>query len=426
MAFDPVVAKAVSISLVVLCYVLLVFKHRIRLSSAAISCGTAALLVLFGTVLGFFGPVEALKSINLNVLAVFWGAMNISHVFATSGAPAWIGEKTLKKVKTQAGAIIVLATIAAVISAFVENVATVIILIPIAKEVAKRTKSSMIPYVVAIAVASTMEGCVTMIGDSQSIILALNTGMSFNDFFWFQGRPGIAFLFIIATIAAFVLLWHMLRDMRKPLAFKEEGRGRLDIKPTLLLIGFISAMALSQPLHVPIWIISIIAGFAALALSRDPKLALRGFSWETMFFIASIFVVVASLNASGVLNDVAGIVSAASMDNSFVAVAIITWFSVLASAFIDNVPYVTMMIPICISTAAEIGCSQWLLLFGMMVGACLGGNISPIGTTANVAAYGILEKEGEPITFGKFTKIALPVTLVSVAAAFAALLVIWG
>jgi len=425
MQMDPVFGKAVSISLVALCYVLLVFKHRMRLSSAAISCGTAALLVLFGTVLGFFGPVEALKSVNLNVLAIFWGAMNISHVFATSGAPAWIGEKTLKHVKTQAGAVIVLATIAAVISAFVENVATVIILIPIAKEVAKKTRSSMIPYVVAIAVASTMEGSVTMIGDSQSIILALNTGMSFNDFFWFQGRPGIAFLFVVATIAAFALLWLMLYKMRKPLEFKEEKR-RLDPKPSILLGAFVLSLALSQFLHIPIWMVGVAAGFAALAISSDSKKALRGFDWETMFFIAGIFVVIASLNASGVLGDIASLISAASMDNKFAAVAIIVGVSVFASAFIDNVPYVTMMIPVCISTAAEIGCSQWLLLFGMMVGACLGGNITPIGTTANIAAYGILEKEGEPITFGKFMKLALPITIVSVVAAFAALIVIWG
>lgn len=425
MQMDPVFGKAVSISLVALCYVLLVFKHRMRLSSAAISCGTAALLVLFGAILGFFGPVEALKSVNLNVLAIFWGAMNISHVFATSGAPAWIGEKTLKHVKTQAGAVIVLATIAAVISAFVENVATVIILIPIAKEVAKKTRSSMIPYVVAIAVASTMEGSVTMIGDSQSIILALNTGMSFNDFFWFQGRPGIAFLFVVATIAAFALLWLMLYKMRKPLDFKEEKR-RLDPKPSILLGAFVLSLALSQFLHIPIWMVGVAAGFAALAISSDSKKALRGFDWETMFFIAGIFVVIASLNASGVLGDIASLISAASMDNKFAAVAIIVGVSVFASAFIDNVPYVTMMIPVCISTAAEIGCSQWLLLFGMMVGACLGGNITPIGTTANIAAYGILEKEGEPITFGKFMKLALPITIVSVVAAFAALIVIWG
>ncbi|PKK81380.1 MAG: hypothetical protein CVT47_02740, partial [Thermoplasmata archaeon HGW-Thermoplasmata-2] len=335
------------------------------------------------------------------------------------------GEKTLKHVKTQAGAVIVLATIAAVISAFVENVATVIILIPIAKEVAKKTRSSMIPYVVAIAVASTMQGSVTMIGDSQSIILALNTGMSFNDFFWFQGRPGIAFLFVVATIAAFALLWLMLYKMRKPLDFKEEKR-RLDPKPSILLGAFVLSLALSQFLHIPIWMVGVAAGFAALAISSDSKKALRGFDWETMFFIAGIFVVIASLNASGVLDDIAGIISAASMDNKFAAVAIIVGVSVFASAFIDNVPYVTMMIPVCISTAAEIGCSQWLLLFGMMVGACLGGNITPIGTTANIAAYGILEKEGEPITFGKFMKLALPITIVSVVAAFAALLVIWG
>lgn len=422
------IEKILAVPLMILCYALLIFRRRLRTSSAYIACGIALVMIVFGIVLDFFGPAKAIESINLNVLAIFWGAMNISHVFAASGAPAWIGERALRHVRTQVGAVIVLAAIAAVISAFVENIATLVILIPIARDVAKKTNSSLIPYVVSMSVAATMEGAVTMVGDSQSIIFALYTGMSFNDYFWFgrEGKPGIALLFIIATIAGFILLRYMLKDMNKPLVLRKERYEKLDIKPTLLLISFILAMALSNPLGVPIWVIGLCAGFIALIMSGNMKGAIRAFDWETLLFMIGIFVIVGGLSSSGILDDVADGIAALSMDNKFIAVSIIVWFSVLASAFIDNVPYVTMMIPVCTSTALGIGTNPWLLLFGMMIGAILGGNITPIGTSANIAAYSILEREGEPITFGRFTRISIPITMISVMAAFLALLFLWG
>jgi len=418
--------KLFVIVLFLITYLLLVLK---RGHPFIVLGGAIGLLLASRTI----SLTEAISSVNYNVLGVFLGTMILSSLFIFSGVPAYLATKLVDRSKTVGMALLSVSLLAGAISSFVENVATILIVAPIAFEVAKKLKVNPVPLLIGIAVSSNLQGCATMVGDSPSIILALSSGMSFMDFFWMKGRPGITFAVELGAAASFYVLYLLFRKYREPVIRIEEIKVKTWF-PTVLLVLMMLLLALSSFIRnkppYSVAIICITCGIIGLIWHelrhRESISLLRDLDWHTFFFLIGIFILVGSLTYKGVINDIAGYIIKYTQGNKFLAYTMIVWISVLFSAFIDNIPYTVAMIPVAKLVAISLGLSAEPFLFGLLIGTSLGGNITPIGASANIVACGLLKKEGYRVKFKDFFKIGFPFTLAAVVVAYLFIWFVWG
>jgi len=381
---------------------------------------------------GAMGLREAIISINYNVLGVFLGTMVLSGLFIFSGVPAFLATRLVDRSRTVGMALLLICLLAGFISSFVENVATVLIVAPIALEVARKLKANPVSFLIGIAVSSNLQGCATMVGDSPSMILALSSGMSFMDFFWMKGRPGITFAVEIGALVSFFVLYLLFRKYKQPITKIEEAKVKTWF-PTCLLACMMFTLAASsfvknKPTYTIafICIIYAIVGLLWHELKHKESISIiKDLDWHTFFFLIGIFILVGSLTYSGVINDMANFIIAYAKGNKLLAFTIIVWLSVLLSAFIDNIPYIVAMIPVAKLVALSLGAPQELFLFGLLIGTSLGGNITPIGASANIVAMGLLRKEKYQVKFSDFVEIGLPFTLAAVSSAYLFLWFVW-
>lgn len=418
--------KETVIAVFLVAYILLILKK----GNPFVVLGVA-ISVLLAT--GAINLTQAVESINFNVLGVFLGTMILSGLFIFSGVPAFLATRIVDHSKSVGMALLGVCLLAGFISSFVENVATVLIVAPIAFEVARKLKANPIPFFIGIAVSSNLQGCATMIGDSPSLILALSSGMSFMDFFWMKGRPGITFAVELGAVASFYVLFILFRKYKEPVSKIEEVKVKTWV-PTYLLSCMMLTLAASSFIQKkPQYTIACICvGYGLIGLiwhERKHKEAIsmvKDLDWHTFFFLIGIFVLVGSLTYRGVVDDIAIWITQITQGNKFLAYSVIVWLSVLLSAFIDNIPYIIAMIPVAKLVAASLGLPQELLLFGLLIGTSLGGNITPIGASANVVAVGFLRKRNIHVKFSDFVKIGLPFTLAAVSAAYLFLWIVWS
>ncbi len=384
-------------------------------------------------VFGVVRPGSVLSTINWNVMGIFVGTLFITEIFIYSQVPAFLADGLVNRSKNVGLAALLVCILSSAISALVENVATVLIVAPIALEIARKLKTSPVPFIVGIAVCSNLQGAATLIGDPPSMILAGFTGLNFNDFFFLQGRPGIFFSIELGAIASFFVLWMIFRKYRQKIPRLEQTPVETWI-PTAILGAMIAGLALSSFIRTEFdylaGTICMVAGLFGLLWqsSRDRKrtiFVLKSFDWDTSALLAGIFVLVGGLESSGCIAFIAEKVMQIGASNTFNIYSILVWLSVGISAFVDNVPYVTAMIPVGQTLAASLGVAPYLFLFGILIGACIGGNVTPIGAAANIVGVGLLKKNGYRCTFWDFVKIGLPFTLVAVMAAYLFTWLIW-
>jgi len=391
----------------------------------------AAIAILFlGRAISF---KDIISSINYNVLGVFLGTMVLSSLFIYSGCPAYFATKLVEGSKNVGGALLSLCVLSGAISAFVENVATVLIIAPIAFEVANKLKVNPVPLLIGISISSNLQGCATMIGDSPSIILALSSGMNFMDFFWMKARPGIAFAVELGALTSFFVLYLIFKK------YKQEVKNieKVEVKtffPLVLLVMMMVTLAISSFIKnksdYSIAFICIFFGLIGLfwhqLQHRESISLVKDLDWHTFFLLIGIFVLVGSLNVNGIIKDISNYLIRITKGNKFFAYTIIVWLSVFLSSFIDNIPYTVAMIPVTKLVAISFGISPEPFLFGLLIGTCLGGNITPIGASANIVACGLLKKHGYEVRFKEFIKIGLPFTLVAVATAYIFIWLVWA
>src|SRR4030042_393611 len=230
--------KIFAVAVFLITYLLLVFKK----GHPFIILGTAVSIFLVSRTITI---QQAFSSINYNVLGVFLGTMVLSGLFIFSKVPEFLATKLVDRSKTVGMALLAVCLLAGFISSFVENVATVLIVAPIALEVARKLKANPVPFLIGIAVSSNLQGCATMIGDSPSIILALSSGMNFMDFFWMQGRPGITFAVELGAIASFYVLYLLFKKYKEPVIQMEEIKVKTWV-PAWLLTFMMLTLALSS------------------------------------------------------------------------------------------------------------------------------------------------------------------------------------
>jgi Na+/H+ antiporter NhaD/arsenite permease-like protein len=264
------------------------------------------------------------------------------------------------------------------------------------------------------------------------MILAMQSGMNFNDFFWFKTKPGIFFAVQLGAIAAFFVLWLIFKKYNQAPKKIEIIKPKTWI-PALLMSLMVASLVISSFItNKPQYTIAFIClAWAVIGLiwhdlkHRESISLVKNLDWQTFFFLIGIFMLVGSLTYSGVIDDIARYISGIAGKNTFFAYMLIVWLSVFISAFVDNIPYTIAMIPVAKIVAGNLGVSAYPFLFGLLIGTCLGGNITPIGASCNVVTIGILRKEGYKVKFGEFVKMGLPFTIVAVTLASLFVWFVW-
>ena len=400
---------------------------------AWIALGSAALFIA----LGIMPLGEVFSAVDWNVIMMIAGTMGTVALFIESRMPARLADLIINRVPNVKWAIISLSVFAAVISAFVDNVATVLMVAPVAIGIAKKLKMSPVSSIIAIAISSNLEGAATLVGDTTSILLGGYANMNFMDFFFMDGKMGMFWIVQIAAVAATFVLWTALRKESRPIE-SETAEEVNDMFPTWLLLGtiglLVAASFMSFPEGFPInglicVSVYVIGLLRSVLIKKDTGIVIRSLKEIdifTLLLLASLFVVIAGIGKAGVIDMVAGFFKTASNGNLFVMYTMIVWFSVILSAFIDNIPYVATMLPVTAVIAGHLGINPTVLYFGLLVGATLGGNLTPIGASANIAGIGILRKNGSEVRNWDFMKISIPFTLTAVVTGYVLVWLFWG
>jgi Na+/H+ antiporter NhaD/arsenite permease-like protein len=416
----------ISLAVFILAYLLFVFLPAKR---TLIAVASAFFLILAGAI----SFQDAFQAVNWNVMGIFIGTLIVADIFMESRLPAYIAEVVVNKAGSIRWAILWICLLTSFISMFVENVATVLIVAPIALSLAKKLNLNPVKMMIAIAISSNLQGTATLIGDPPSMILGGFAKMNFGDFFFYHGRPSIFFAVEAGALVSFTVLYFIFRNEKKRIELVAVENVR-SWTPTVILVGTIVSLALSSFCDVGFsyaaGIICMIAGAISLLWKKFVNKApvwegIKSLDWETTFFLVGIFVLVGAVTLTGWIEGISTFLSSLIGDNVFWGYTLFVFISVFLSAFVDNVPFLAAMLPVAVSLSQKLGLNPSLFLFGLLIGASLGGNITPIGASANIVACGLLKKEGYTVTFRDFARIGLPFTLAAVGAAYLFVWFIW-
>ena len=450
---------AVALAIFAITYILIFAIEKARpyiaLASAVIFVGIGALGVLDGF---SYGPLDALLEIDWNVLMMIAGTMGTVQLFINSGMPKRMSDIIISKTGSVRWMIVAMSLFAGLVSAFVDNVATVLMIAPVALAICKRLGISPGPTIICISISSNLQGAATLVGDTTSILLAKAAGLDFMDFFFYKGRPGMFWVTEAGAIVSAIIIIFMFRKERGKIESNERAVVEDKVPTVLLVLTILSLIAVSfipyqdvaQPGQFckPAWTNGALClFFFAIGLIREcikkrsvhpVKKALWSLDGYTLLLLGGLFVVIGGIKRAGVIDLLAqGIFSlcgGSTKASLFVTFTVIVWLSVLISAFIDNIPYVATMLPVVASLSSQFAAASsgdfenaaTLLYFGLLVGATLGGNLTPVGASANITGIGILRREGYTVKSSEFMKYSVPFTLAAVATGYVLLWVIWA
>ena len=422
-----------AILLFVLTYVLMLLFSKAR---PYIALASGVLFVVFG----MLPASDALGTLDFNVLLMIGGTMGLVQLFIDSRMPERMADMLMNRVPNVQWAAVSLSLFAGIISAFVDNVATVLMVAPVAIAVCRKLKTNPVPFIICIAVSSNLQGAATLVGDTTAIMLGSALNMTFMDFFWYHGRPSIFFAVELGALLSAAIIYVLFRK-EKALV---HGFGQMtqvsDYMPTFLLGGMvvllICASFAPDSWNLPpetngiICCALLLIGLIYSAVRKKTVKAVLGplnaIDFETLGLLVGLFLMIGGITHEGVIDALAHLLVELGGGNLFLMYTLIVWASVLISAFIDNIPYVATMIPVIAGIAAEMGVDSTALYFGLLSGATLGGNCTPIGASANIAGIGILRKEGYQVANRDFFRIGIPFTMAAVIPAYLFIWLVFG
>lgn len=391
--------------------------------------------ILF-TLLGIINFKEAITAINYDALLIIIGTMGIVGFFIESKMPCLMADYLLTKVNDTKWAIVVLAMLAGIVSAFVDNVATVLMVAPIGLAICKKLNISPVNALIAISVSSNLQGAATLIGDTTSIILGSYANMNFVEFFFVEGKPSIFFAVELGAIVTIPVMLFLFRKYKTKIP-KGEITKISDYFPTILIILNIVLLIINSFLPtnsiitngvvcIALYIIGIIYYIIRKRNFKIIKNSLKAIDLKTIIMLAGIFVVIAGITKAGLIQQLSNIFIKIGKNNIFIIYTVITFGSVFLSSFIDNIPYVATMLPVVSQIATTANAPIYLLYFGLLSGATLGGNLTPIGASANITTIAILKKEGYNVKLKDYFKIGIPFTLAAVITGYLYIWFVWG
>ncbi|HOB08218.1 MAG: SLC13 family permease [Limnochordia bacterium] len=421
--------KIVALILFGLTYILLLSlpKHR-----AYVALCSAAIFVILGIV-----PFkEVLSAIDWNVIMMIAGTMGIVSLFTESKMPNLLADMLIEKTATVKWAIIALSLFAGIISAFIDNVATVLMIAPVALTIASKLGISPVSSIIAISIASNLQGAATLVGDTTSILLGGHADMNFMDFFVFHGKMGLFWVVQLGALVSTVILLVVFRKEKQKVHAMERTKVT-NYFPSILLVAMVLLLIIASFIPntpktingiicVSLFVVGLIEN---VIRTKSPDMVTTAFAeidYFTILLLCGLFVVIGGITNVGVVTDISNLFVRMSGDNLFLIYTLIVWASVLFSAFIDNIPYVATMLPVCGEIAGLMGVSPYILYFGLLVGSTLGGNLTPIGASANITGIGILRKEGYEVSAGQFMKISVPFTLAAVTTGYILVWLLWS
>ncbi|MBQ6017716.1 MAG: arsenic transporter [Clostridiales bacterium] len=421
--------KIFAIVVFLIMYLLMIVLPKRR----AIVALAAAAVMLIAKVLPLGSVPDA---IDWNVLMMIFGTMVIVDYFIESKMPNKIAESLLRLSKNVMWVTILMSLFSGIISAFIDNVATVLMVAPVGLAICKKLKINPVPMIISIAVSSNLQGAATLVGDTTSIMLAAADKMNFNDFFWMNGKPGMFFAVELGALLTIPIMMVLFRKNKEPVDSNEHTQVT-DYVPTITMLGHVVLLIIASFIPntpectngyicMACGILTIIWELFKQKSAKGMVHSLKAMDYDTMLLLTGLFVVIASIREVGIVDDLANFIAGFGGSNKFVLFTIIVWGSVVISAFIDNIPYVATMLPLLGGVASAMNVEPHFLYFGLLVGATLGGNLTPIGASANIAGVGMLRKEGHEVSFSDFMKIGIPFTLTAVLAGYLFVWFVWA
>lgn len=430
-----------AIILFAITYVLMLWFSKYR-PYIALTSGAVFILT------GMLPAGEIISSLDFNVLLMIGGTMGLVQLFIDSRMPERLADMIMLKVPNIQWAAVSLSLFAGVISAFVDNVATVLMVAPVAMEICKKLKTNPVPFIISIAVSSNLQGAATLVGDTTAIMLGSALDMSFMDFFWYQGKPSIFFAVELGAVLSACIVYFLFRKEKDPIPKSGKMTQVTDLVPTGLLLGaillLICASFAPDSWNLPgeingiiccaLLVVGLIYNYLRNKTLEAVMGPLKAIDFETLDLLVGLFLMIGGISHMGVIDALAQLLADLGGGNVFLMYTVIVWASVLISAFIDNIPYVATMIPVIGGLAAQmapaLGVEPVLvgipLYFGLLSGATLGGNITPIGASANITATGILRREGYEVANSDFFKIGIPFTLSAIIPAYIYIWLVYG
>ena len=381
---------------------------------------------------------QIIGALDFNVLLMIGGTMGLVQLFIDSRMPERLADIIMAKVPNVQWAAVCLSLFAGIISAFVDNVATVLMVAPVAIEICKKLKTNPVPFIISIAVSSNLQGAATLVGDTTAIMLGSALDMSFLDFIFYDGKPGMFFMVELGAVLSACIVYFTFRKEKGAIPKSGKMTEVEDFVPTVLLVGAIVLLIVASflPFELPaetsglictaLLVIGLIYNYAKKKNLDAILVPLKAIDLETLGLLVGLFLMIGGISHEGVIDALAQLLAKLGAGNPFLMYTIIVWASVLISAFIDNIPYVATMIPVIAGIATEMGIDSTALYFGLLSGATLGGNCTPIGASANIAGIGILRKEGYDVANKDFFKIGIPFTLSAIVPAYILVWVLFG
>jgi Na+/H+ antiporter NhaD/arsenite permease-like protein len=370
--------------------------------------------------LGVIEQKAAFAAIDLNVIFLLAGMMVIASTLAKTGLFDWLAIRSVRLSRGEPfRLLLILSLVTAVLSAFLDNVTTVVLTTPITLSVARRLHVSPMPYLISQILASNIGGTATLIGDPPNILIGSAAGLDFADFLLNLAPV------TVVVFAAFVVVMRLafrsslqIPAERREAALQMTEAATITDRPLLVrglivvaatLVGFL----LHSAIGVEAATVALLGATALMLVGRiDPHQAFREVEWSTLFFFVGLFVLVEAVVHVGIVGGVADWLAAASAGDVGLASIGLLWFSAIASAIVDNIPYTATAIPV-VERLTEDGMAARPLWWSLALGACLGGNLTIVGASANVVVANLAARSGYPIRFVEFFRYGAAVVLIS-------------
>lgn len=401
--------------IIFLATIITVMTEKVHRAVAAVV--GALLLILTGVL-----TVESgFSYVDINTIGVLIGMMLFVAIVKNSGIFEYIAIKAAKIAKGRPWPLmLLLCVITAVLSGFLDNVTTVLLIGPMTLAITNMLKTSPVPFFITQIMSSNIGGTATLIGDPPNIMIGSAAGLSFLDF---VANTGLAVVFVLAAmLVCFYFIYgrklHVEAEAMAEVLQLDENKTIKDrpllIKSVVMIVIVVFAFIFHSQLHLESSTVALTAAGIMLLIGRqDVEEAIAGVEWSTLIFFTGLFIVVGGLQETGVIQIVANTLVDMTAGHMTLTILLILWVSAIISAFLDNIPFVATLIPL-ILTMESSGVDVAPLWWAVSLGACLGGNGTLIGASANVVLSGISNRHGFPITFASYFKVGFPLMLLSV------------